>query len=194
MASKRALRGSAVLLLIATASDSTLAAERTATFYVARITSANAWHDLITQPTNSEFIDSYVAVVSASLELGDRERDRVAWDLEGQLGYNFGDQSHWELNAAWGPRWRAFPWNDVVATSAAFRIGLSMASEVPEVEIELEGDSEQLLIYWVMELTFAPPTSAWALSFRLHHRSPAFGLLGDDGGMNAVGLGIQRAF
>jgi hypothetical protein len=183
-----------VLLLVAATPCSAFAADRTATIYAARITSANAWHDLITQPANSEFLDAYVAVVAASVEVGDDEVDRVAWDVEGQLGYSFGDQSHWELNFAWGPRWRAFPWNDVISTAAAFRIGLSMASEVPELEVQLEGDSEQLLIYWVVEFTLTPPTSAWGASVRLHHRSPAFGLFGDDGGMNAVGLGVRRAF
>jgi hypothetical protein len=29
---------------------------------------------------------------------------------------------------------------------------------------------------------------------RLHHRSPAFGLLGNAGGMNALGIGVRRAF
>jgi hypothetical protein len=188
-------RAAAVLAALLVAGPSSApAAERAGTFYVARITSANAWHDLITQPANSDFVDAYVAVVAASAEVGDDERDRVGWDVEGQLGYNFGDQSHWELNVAWGPRWRAFPWDDVISTTAAFRIGLSMASELPELEVALEGDSEQLLLYWVVELAFTPPTSAWGASLRLHHRSPAFGLLGDDGGMNAVGLGIRRAF
>jgi hypothetical protein len=32
-----------------------------------------------------------------------------------------------------------------------------MASEVPEVEVELEGASEQLLIYWNADVTLGPP-------------------------------------
>jgi hypothetical protein len=168
------------------------ASERAATVYVARISTVNAWHDLVKDPLDAEFLDAYVAVAALSQELRRYRDGRLSFELEGQLGYNFGDQSHWELNAAFGPRWLSFPWNDVVATSAAFGVGLSLANEVPEVEVALEGDSEQLLIYWVAEFTFGPPGSKWALSLRLHHRSPAFGLLGEDGGMNAVGVGIRR--
>jgi len=31
----------------------------------------------------------------------------------------------------------------------------------------------------------------WAASLRIHHRSVAYGLMGDEGGMNAVGLGVR---
>ena len=171
-----------------------ISAECVATLYAARISRANAWHDLITEAGKSEFVDAYVAVAAVAAQLNSDDAGALAWDLEGQLGYNFGDQSHWEFNLGAGPRWRAFPWNEVIATTAAFRIGLSMASEMPEVEVELEGSTEQLLIYWVVELTLSPPRSAWGVSLRLHHRSPAFGLLGDAGGMNALGVGVRRAF
>jgi hypothetical protein len=173
---------------------SAVAAPRSATLYVARITSANAWHDLITHPAQSEFVDAYVAVAAVSTQLSNDRGSALVWDLEGQVGYNFGAQSHWEFNLGAGPRWRSFPWNDAVATTAAFRVGLSMASEMPELEVELEGSTEQLLIYWVVELTFSPPRSAWGASLRLHHRSPAFGLMGDAGGMNALGIGVRRSF
>ncbi len=69
-----------------------------------------------------------------------------------------------------------------------------MASEVPEVEVELEGASEKLLLYWNIDVTLGPPRSSWALLLRLHHRSGGFGLLADDGGMNAVALGVRVAF
>jgi hypothetical protein len=183
-----------VSILALLSHGSAIAAPRTATLYAARITSANAWHDLITQPGQSEFVDAYVAVAAVSTQLGSNRGSALVWDLEGQVGYNFGDQSHWEFNVGAGPRWRSFPWNDAVATTAAFRVGFSMASEMPELELELEGSTEQLLIYWVVELTLSPPRSAWGVSLRLHHRSPAFGLMGDAGGMNALGIGIQRAF
>jgi hypothetical protein len=170
------------------------AADYAGTIYAARITSANAWHDLVTQPAASEFVDAYLAVAAVSAALGGDRDNRLGWDVEGQVAYNFGDQSHWEFNLAAGPRWKSFPWNDVISTTAAFRVGLSMASEVPAVEVALEDASEQLLIYWVVELTLTPPTSGWGLSLRLHHRSPAFGLLGDAGGMNALGVGLRRTF
>lgn len=170
------------------------ARESAVTFYVGRISSVNAWHDLIKEPNRAEFVDAYVAVAALSHEFGRYYDGRMSFEGEGQIGYNFGDQSHWEANVAMGPRWHAFPWNDAVATSVAFGLGLSLASEVPEVEIALEGESKQLLVYWSMELTMGPPRSNLALSLRLHHRSGAFGLLADDGGMNAVALGARISF
>lgn len=191
---KRGVMTALVLMLAVLGPRSGIAADYAATLYAARITSANAWHDLITQPAQTEFVDCYVAVAALSTQLNSKRAGALVWDLEAQLGYNFGDQSHWEFNVGVGPRWRSFPWNDAIVTTAAFRIGLSMASEKPELEIELEGSTEQLLIHWVVELTLSPPRSAWGVSMRLHHRSPAFGLLGDAGGMNAVGVGVRRAF
>src|SRR5687768_8565554 len=128
-----------VMMLALLGHGSAIATDYTATLYAARITNANAWHDLITQPAQAEFIDAYVAVAALSGQLNSDRRAALAWDLEGQLGYNFGDQSHWEFNLGAGPRWRSFPWNDAITTTAAFRIGLSMASEEPEVEVILEG-------------------------------------------------------
>jgi hypothetical protein len=43
-------------------------------------------------------------------------------------------------------------------------------------------------------MTFAPPGSRWAASIRLHHRSKGFGLMADDGGMNALAAGIRFEF
>ena len=168
--------------------------DNAASFYVGRISSVNAWHDLIKDPANAEFVDAYLAVATLSQVVGRYRDDRLTLEVEGQVGYNFGDQSHWEINLAAGPRWRQFPWNDVVATSVAFGLGLSMASEVPEVEVELEGSSEQLLIYWNADVTLGPPSSSWTVLLRLHHRSGGFGSIADDGGMNAVALGLRITF
>ena len=168
--------------------------DNAASFYVGRISSVNAWHDLIKDPANAEFVDAYLAVAALSRVVGRYRDDRLTLEVEGQVGYNFGDQSHWEINLAAGPRWRQFPWNDVVATSVAFGLGLSMASEVPEMEVELEGSSEKLLIYWNADVTLGPPRSSWAVLLRLHPRSGGFGSIADDGGMNAVALGLRITF
>jgi len=66
---------------------------------------------------------------------------------EGQLGYDFGDQSQWELNIPIGLPWHRFPWNRHVATTAAFALGLSYATEVPETDVVLKKTSERLLVY-----------------------------------------------
>ena len=185
----------AVPLCLALASaPAAFASDNAATFYIGRISSVNAWHDLITAPASAEFVNAFMSVAALSHVLGRYSNDRLSFEVEGQVAYNFGDQSHWEFNLATGPRWHRFPWSHVIATSASFEVGLSVASEVPEVEVQLEGDSKKLLIYWGAELTLGWPPSPWALSLRLHHRSGGFGLFAEDGGMNALALGVRYSF
>lgn len=164
------------------------------TGYVGRITTVNAWHDIFLNPGDLEFADAYLATLALSHPLRRYHDDDLGLETEGQVVYNFGDQSHWEFNALLATRWYRFPWNDSVATTVAFGLGMSWASEVPEVEVELEGSSEQLLVYWYLEATFAPPGARWATNLRLHHRSGGLGLLAEDGGMNALCVGLTRRF
>jgi hypothetical protein len=170
------------------------AADSALTGYVGRITTVNAWHDIVTEPGEVEFADAYLATLALSYTLDRYRQDALSLEAEGQVVHNFGDQSHWEFNALLGSRWHRFPWNEGLATTMAFGLGLSWATEVPEVEVELETSSEQLLIYWMWEMTFAPPGSRWAALIRLHHRSKGFGLFADDGGMNALAAGIRFEF
>jgi hypothetical protein len=164
------------------------------TGYAGRITTVNAWHDIFTHPDELEFADAYLATVALSKPLRRYRDGDFGLEAEGQAVYNFGDQSHWEFNGLVAARWYRFPWNERVETTVAFGGGLSWATEVPEVEVQLEGSSEQLLIYWHLEATLARPGSRWAGTLRLHHRSGGFGLLADDGGMNALCLGLRVRF
>jgi hypothetical protein len=166
-----------------------------ATLYAARVSSEPGWEDVLINPIGADYADSYVAVAALSRVYAHYYADALKLEAEGQIAYAFGDQQYWEFNAV--PvvlRWERFPWNRTVATSAAFGLGLSYTTELPDIEVELEGESKQLLIYWVAELTAGFPNSPWSASLRLHHRSVAYGLMGDEGGMNAVGLGIRRKF
>ena len=164
------------------------------TGYVGRITTVPAWHDIFTDPNGLEFADAYLAALALTHPFRRYRDGDLGLETEGQVVYNFGDQSHWEFNALLAARWYRFPWNDRVATTFSVGGGLSWASEVPEVEVELEGASEQLLLYGHLEMTFAKPGAPWAATLRLHHRSGGFGLLADDGGMNALCLGLTRRF
>jgi hypothetical protein len=169
--------------------------ERAVTVYGARISSQPGWEDLLLNPFDGNYVDAFLVAGAASREYASYRADALALEAEGQVVYNFGDQHHWEFNVV--PvvaRWRRFPWDHRLATSAAFGLGVSYATEVPEVEVELEGESHQWLVYWVAELTAGPANAPWALSLRLHHRSVAWGLMGEEGGMNALGLGLRYAF
>jgi hypothetical protein len=166
-----------------------------ATVYGARISSQPGWEDIFLDSAGTEFVDSYLLTAAVSRQYAERFDGALAIEAEGQVVRHFGDQTHWEFNAV--PvvlRWNRFPWSERVATSAAFGLGLSYATELPPVEVALEGESSEWLVYWVMELTAGPVDAPWAVSLRLHHRSVAYGLMGEEGGMNAVGLGLRFNF
>jgi len=167
-----------------------------ATLYVARTSSEGGWEDVFINPIGADYIDEYLAVASLSRQYERNYYDGgLRFEAEGQVGYHFGNQEYWELNVV--PvvaRWNRFPWNHTIATTAAFGLGLSYTTELSEFEVELEGESEQLLVHWFAELTAGLPEKPWAVSLRLHHRSVAYGLFGKEGGMNAVGLGIRWQF
>jgi hypothetical protein len=185
------LAGALLLVISPVQADETA---RAFTGYVGRITTVNAWHDIVLEPDQLEFADAYLATLALSREVARYRENQLGFETEGQVVYNFGDQSHWEFNALLAARWHRFPWNETAATTMAFGAGLSWATEVPEVEVELEDASEQLLIYWMWEMTFSPPGARWGGTFRLHHRSKGFGLLAEDGGMNALCLGVRYEF
>jgi hypothetical protein len=162
------------------------------TVYGAVISSQPGWEDIIIDAPGTRFVDSYLATLAVSRQYAELKEGALTFEAEGQVVKHFGDQTHWEFNAI--PitlRWHRFPWSTRVATTAAFGLGLSYATELPPVEVELEGESHQTLVYWLLEMTAAPVESRWAVSLRIHHRSVAYGLMGHDGGMNAVGLGIR---
>lgn len=167
----------------------------TATFYGARLSSEPGWEDILLSPVGAKFVDSFLVAGALSRPYAHFQNGALALEGEGQVVYNFGEQDHWEFNIV--PivvRWQRFPWSYRVDSSAAFGLGLSYATQLPEVEVELEGESQQLLIYWVAELTAGPVLAPWAITVRLHHRSVAWGTMGDEGGINAVGLGVRYRF
>jgi hypothetical protein len=155
---------------------------------------ANVWEDVFIAPWDIEFEDAHLVGIAGALRVAEPIRG-LAVEVEVQLVRHFGDQDHWELNAPiLTARWSRFPWSERLDTSAAFGLGMSFASEVPDLEKELEGDSSAVLPYWMIEIDSELPVEDWRLVGRLHHRSPAFGLFGEDGGSNALVLGLRRQF
>jgi hypothetical protein len=166
------------------------------TFYAGRISAEETWHDVLLKPWSSHYANAYLATAAYSRAYRESRDGALRWEFETNATYNFGDQDHWELNVA--PvtlRWQRFPWSDRLRTSVAFGVGLSYAFEFPRVEYELENDTQQFLVFWQLELTVGPREGPWSAVLRLHHRSPAWGLVGvDDGGMNAPSLGFRYEF
>ncbi len=152
----------------------------------------NHWEEVFT-PWTLEFRESTLAGLAVSHRLA-RFGDRLDVEIEGQVVRHFGDQDHWEFDLPISGRWRAFPWDDVVDTSFAWGIGPSYATDIPEVELANNESSARWLVYWYAELEFGAPGATWSGIVRLHHRSDAFGLLAEDGGSNALAIGLRRRF
>jgi hypothetical protein len=154
----------------------------------------NNWEQVFLEPHNLNFEDSGFVGGAGSARVGE-PYPGLSLEIEGQIVRHFGAQTHWEIN---GPlataRWSRFPWNETVETSAAFGIGPSFASETPRLEVRNQGDSSATMVYWMIEVEMARPDSQWSFVGRLHHRSPAYGTFGEDGGSNALALGLRRRF
>jgi hypothetical protein len=111
---------------------------------------------------------------------------------------HFGTQDHWELNPVLVLRWITFPWNRWADTSTAIGLGVSYATEIPEIEARRHPNtrSAHLLAYLMIELSVGiPGAPAFSLVARVHHRSGAWGLFSDvHGASNALALGIKYRF
>jgi hypothetical protein len=139
-----------------------------------------------------EFVDAYLVVVALGWTLARYLDGDLTLEVEGQVGKYFGEQDNFEFNLPVVGRWQKFPWSSTVATSFAFGLGLSYATEEPEVEkMTHDGETSQLMAYWFPELTLGPPSASWAVTLRLHHRSTAFGLLAETGGSNTYVAGLK---
>jgi hypothetical protein len=188
---------SALTLVLVTTANAEAANDKewAATAYVAQVSSEDRWEDVFFDPFFSSYAHSFLLVAALSKRYALLHEGDLQLEVEGNVAYAFDEQHYWQLNfAPLMARWQKFPWNHSVETSAAFGLGLSYATELPELEVKQEGDSSQLLVFWVAEVTAGPPGADWAISLRLHHRSVGYGLFGDKGGMNAVGLGVRYMF
>lgn len=153
----------------------------------------NNWEDILV-PGRLDVQRSYFLGLAGSARVA-RPIKNLEIELEAQLVRHFHGQSHWELNAPIVTgRWTAFPWDDYLDTSAAFGLGLSIASETPRLELRNVGESQPLLAYWMFELAFGLPPEDWELIARVHHRSTAYGTFGNDGGANALAFGLRHRF
>lgn len=123
--------------------------------------------------------------VAQSYDLGTRWG--LDFEVEAQIVRHFGRQDHWEVNA---PVIARYQFGGIV-DSVAWGIGASYASAAPDFERTRNGNAQQGLIYWVAEVAFDAPADMPQPLIRLHHRSNGFGLVGPDGGSNAIAIGVR---
>jgi hypothetical protein len=154
----------------------------------------NEWDEVFLAPGEIRFENAGLAGLGLSRTVWRPHAD-LALELEGQLVRHFGDQDHWEVNAPLATfRWTGLPRLGGLDPSFSFGLGFSVASETPALEKRLNGDSQPAMIYWKVEIGADLPRPGWRLFGRLHHRSTGYGLFGDEGGANAIGLGLRRRF
>jgi hypothetical protein len=157
--------------------------------------SDNALLDILRLQT--DFGDSYLYALSVGKQIG-QYKDKISYELEGQVAVHSGRQSHREVNGAFTLRWLPFPWDRHLDTSIALGNGLSYATKEPPLEIQDSDDnrSSQWLYFILVELAFClPGDNPWELFTRVHHRSGVFGLIhGVDSGSNFIGLGLRYRF
>ncbi len=192
----RALRGLGAALL-ACASVQAAAAEDTDLLWA--VTGWAHWGtngDVTNVPgVTSEFERTWIVGASLARQFA-RTGEDFAWELEAGVYKHFGWQDHWEGDLAVGLRWDGYSWPKSLDSSAAFATGVSYASSLPVFEEEIDPETRKWLQFMAVEIDFArPERPEWALVFRLHHRSAAWGLWDtDDGGSNFFGLGLRRRF
>lgn len=141
-----------------------------------------------------KFEDNDYIVVAALARQFWRYRNYISFEVEGQVGKHFNNDTFWEFNGLVIGRWHAFPWNRYVDTSIAVGDGLSCYTEVSKVEKEDDDDAQKTLNYLMFELALGlPQYPRWDMVLRIHHRSSIFGLYGA-GGSNYVTGGFKFSF
>ncbi len=162
-------------------------------FYSGQMTT-NHFEDFFTEETVN-YSKSYLLALSLARTIG-HWRNKLSYEVEGQVVKHFNYQNHWEFNLLGVLRWEKFPWDNWLQTSAAFGLGPSWATRRPKIEIENDGETARFMVYWMTELAIAPFSSRPNLELfsRIHHRSDAFGLVADDGGSNALAFGLRYRF
>ena len=142
----------------------------------------------------AKFEDNDYIVVAALAREFWRFKKYISFEVEGQIGKHFNNDTFWEFNGVIIGRWHEFPWNRYVDTSFAVGDGLSYHTQVSKVEKEDDEDAQKTLNYLLFELALGlPQYPRWDMVVRIHHRSSIFGLYGA-GGSNYVTGGIKFSF
>jgi len=137
--------------------------------------------------------NDHIAVAALAREFWHYEK-YISFEVEGQIGKHFNNDTFWEFNGLIIGRWHAFPWNKYVDTSFAVGDGLSCYTQISKVEEDDDDDAQKTLNYLMFELALGlPQYPRWDMVMRIHHRSSIFGLYGA-GGSNYVCGGIKFSF
>ena len=116
--------------------------------------------------------------------------NRFGFELDTSLFKYYGDQDHWEINAAFVVRYY------IIKNRVSFAVGdgLSFTSDIPELERRRHINTSQILNFVVLDLAY-DITPSNSIAVRWHHRSGIWGLInGVAGGSNSVQFGARHKF
>jgi len=149
-----------------------------------------SWHEAL-RPNTLDFADSYMIAGAVGW---DRPLGNSRWrlGLEAQLTAHAGVQDHFELSVPVTLRYHIG--EDRFVRSLAGGLGLSYATEVPEVEIIRNGASQRLFVHWMAEVEFSSPRPDRATFLRLHHRSDGYGVFDVDAGSTGWLFGVRHRY
>ena len=151
-------------------------------------------------PFTFSYEDNFVLGLGYQRFLYDWNQDRLNLGIEVGLAGRFGDRNSAELWGGAVARYDGLVLFERVRISPAFTFGLSAVTDTLEgreehSEISEDGDAT-LLFYMGPELNISLPSHPEIEVFaRVHHRSGAWGTLGDmHGAANASVIGFRRRF
>jgi hypothetical protein len=140
----------------------------------------------------------HIVAAALSRRAADLWPGRLTLEPEVGVGRRFGRQ---DATEAWGAlfvRYRGFPWDGRLVTTAAVSTGLNWASSVTGVETDRADGEEgsRWMHFFAPEITFALPSRPEVeLLLRFHHRSGVFGLVSDArGGAQYATVGLRFRF
>ena len=126
----------------------------TTTFYSAKFTDGTI-REIV--QFESEITNNQIYILALTRKLNTFYK-KFDWEVEGQISKNVGQrQKNWELNIPIVIRWNILKFQRKILKSFAAGVGLSYASKPPEYEIDLHGDSSNLLLYNMVEIDFFLP-------------------------------------
>lgn len=180
-----------VILLVFLSSVAAAHAERQTYFSgVIGTMTENRWHDAFV-PGRVQFADSHLVggALGWDRQIGD---SRFRYGVEAQLAVHFGRQDLLELTVPVVLRY--VPEEQTAVRSIAAGLGLSYASEIPQVEIDRNGASQRLFVHWMAEVEFGLSDPTKSAFVRLHHRSDGYGIFEVDAGSTGFVLGLRHRF
>ncbi|MCE6960881.1 hypothetical protein LAZ40_17795 [Cereibacter sphaeroides] len=188
--------GAALAALLAVAGSAQ--AEQRSFSIFAGILTDNTWEDYFLTPWETDPQDPGLLGIAFTQPLGrgfDTRFGEVRWEIEFQIVRHAGVQSNWEFNLPIAAR--LMPEKPVLGVfdTMAFGIGPSHADKEPALELARGDAAQKDQVYWYAEVERRSRERDCCSFFaRIHHRSDAYGLIGEGGSSNGLVVGMRTTF